>query len=137
MKIDCSITENFFKEWRRMCDTYRNCGGCPLVAYRGNTIEGSCGFYENPKCVIEKVQAWSDNNQFEIDWNKVPIDTPVLVRDAFDEEWEERYFAAYLPNASTKFFTFDDDSTIKYAQDIIHWVECKLADNVDPTPYYK
>ena len=31
----------------------------------------------------------------EIDWYKVAVDTPILVRDSEDEEWQRRYFAKY------------------------------------------
>lgn len=31
----------------------------------------------------------------DIDWSKVEVDTPVLVKDFPDEEWQRRYFARY------------------------------------------
>lgn len=31
----------------------------------------------------------------EVDWSKVPIDTPILVRVSEDEEWDKRYFAGF------------------------------------------
>ena len=31
----------------------------------------------------------------EIDWYKVAVDTPILVRDSEDEEWQRRHFAKY------------------------------------------
>ena len=33
--------------------------------------------------------------EHEIDWYKVAVDTPILVRDSEDEEWQRRYFAKY------------------------------------------
>lgn len=41
--------------------------------------------------------AWlfEEYEQPEVDWSKVEIDTPVLVRDAEYENWCRRYFAAY------------------------------------------
>ena len=29
----------------------------------------------------------------EVDWSQVEVDTPILVRDSEDEDWERRYFA--------------------------------------------
>ena len=31
----------------------------------------------------------------EIDWNKVEVDTPILVKDMEYENWRKRYFAEY------------------------------------------
>ena len=31
----------------------------------------------------------------EINWNKIKVDTPILVRNAEDEPWLRRYFAKY------------------------------------------
>lgn len=31
----------------------------------------------------------------EVNWNKVKVDTPILVRNAEDEPWLRRYFAKY------------------------------------------
>ena len=37
----------------------------------------------------------SKNNKEYIDWNTVPVDTPILVRDYEDEDWIPAYFAEY------------------------------------------
>ena len=36
-----------------------------------------------------------DEKEPEIDWSKVKVDTPILVRDSEDSKWLERYFAKY------------------------------------------
>ena len=36
-----------------------------------------------------------DCEEREVDWNKVAVDTPILVRDSEDEECRKRYFAKY------------------------------------------
>lgn len=77
-----------------------------------------CGFMENhgvPQmlgrdlknlCEINCVacgtalQLWLDEEyeeppKPEVDWNKVPVDTPILVRESKDREWKRRYFAKY------------------------------------------
>lgn len=30
-----------------------------------------------------------------VDWSKVPVDTPILVKDTEDDDWMNRYFAEY------------------------------------------
>ena len=138
MKIDCSITENFFKEWHRMCATQASCGGCLLNGGKGNIPDCMVTSSQSIKYIIEKVQFWSDKNQLEIDWNKVPMGTPVLVCDNnANNGWVKRYFAAYLPNAKEKFYAFSDGATRENADGITGWSECELADCIDPTPFWK
>ena len=36
-----------------------------------------------------------DEKEPEIDWNKIEVDTPILVRDSKDGKWLKRYFAKY------------------------------------------
>ena len=36
-----------------------------------------------------------DQKEPEIDWSKVKVDTPILVRDNEDSKWLKRYFAKY------------------------------------------
>lgn len=31
-----------------------------------------------------------------LDWNKVPVDTPILVKNLNGDEWKHRYFAEYV-----------------------------------------
>lgn len=33
-----------------------------------------------------------------VDWYKIPVDTPILVRDENDEKWEKGHFAKYENN---------------------------------------
>lgn len=40
---------------------------------------------------------WAEKEYEEppIDWSKVPVDTPILVRDYEEDVWEKRHFAKY------------------------------------------
>ena len=40
---------------------------------------------------------WCESEYVEpqIDWSKVPVDTPILVRDSQDDEWLHRHFARF------------------------------------------
>lgn len=40
---------------------------------------------------------WANSEYVEppVDWSKVAVDTPILVRDSADLEWTKRYFAKY------------------------------------------
>ena len=43
---------------------------------------------------------WLNSEYVEppVDWSKVPVDTPILVRDIESDGWERRYFAKYEDN---------------------------------------
>jgi len=61
MRIDCSITENFFKEWERYCaiqPACNHCGqddSCPVRVSKANQFNRLSKF-------VEEIQAWSDEN---------------------------------------------------------------------------
>lgn len=65
MKIDCSKTENYFTEKRRMTDMCndKKCKTCPLSFYH-NEAELSCDNFEQkyPKKAVEMVQKWSNEH---------------------------------------------------------------------------
>lgn len=59
-KIDCSVTVNFLKEWRRYCGG-RRCGDCDLSEHN------ECGFpacqvKDFPERAVDVIQKWSDEN---------------------------------------------------------------------------
>ena len=63
-KIDCSITENFLKEWNRMCDLYQTrCSAC-LMSSQHNEHEVSCTYLAklHPTEAIAIVQKWSNEH---------------------------------------------------------------------------
>jgi len=63
-KIDCSVTVNFLKERRRMCDSHRySCGDCPLKE-ASRHAKCTCSDYEYayPEAAIEILQKWSNEH---------------------------------------------------------------------------
>ena len=59
----------------------------------------------------------------ETNWNKVEVDTKVLVRDKPDDEWIKRYFARYDGN---KVYVFRDGRSSWNNVGITYWQETKL-----------
>ena len=59
----------------------------------------------------------------ETNWNKVEVDTKVLVRDKPDDEWIKRYFAKYEDD---KVYVFKEGKTSWNSIGIEHWQETKL-----------
>ena len=64
----------------------------------------------------------------EIDWSKVAVDTPILVRGSDNEEWNKRYFARY---ENGTIYAWKDGCTSWTAYDNIDvtaWELAKLAE---------
>ena len=85
--------------------------------------------YDIMKVVNPFTQEVIYEREKEIDWNSVEVNTPVLLRNSENEEWIERKFALYLPNAvkGYKFIAFTDNKTKENADDIIAYRYCKLV----------
>ena len=45
--------------------------------------------------VYTTLELMEKHKEPKVDWNKVKVDTPILVRNAEDEPWLRRYFAKY------------------------------------------
>lgn len=56
-----------------------------------------CGFYISNYSCKHKMLEWLDSEYVEppVDWSKVAVDTPILVRNSEEETWRKRYFAKY------------------------------------------
>ena len=114
------------------------------LGYRKAEIEnGTVFFYKN----CGRISQWSDrvdirstcfteeNQQIDIgeyigivDWSKVEVDTPILVKDDYDDKWEKAYFAKYEDemiyawnNGKTSFSARNEDDTYI-------WDRAKLAE---------
>lgn len=48
-------------------------------------------------CCVDKRIIWANSEYVEppVDWSKVAVDTPILVRNSEEEVWEKRHFAKY------------------------------------------
>ena len=100
----------FKPDWESFCGTMR-CYFCPTV-----------------------LQIWLDEEyeEPEVDWNRIPIDTLVRVRNSEDEDWTLQYFKCIsdiIPDH--KFEAWDDGRTSQTTDGIIkHWKYCELAEEV-------
>ena len=56
-----------------------------------------CAFNTYGKCCNDKIEKWANSEYVEppVDWSKVAVDTPILVRDREKEAWRKRHFAKY------------------------------------------
>lgn len=79
--------------------------------------------------VIEK---WANSEYVEppVDWSKVAVDTPILVRDNEDDVWRRRHFAKYVNNTV---YAWNGGATswsaCRSGNVITDWKMAKLAEN--------
>ena len=99
-----------------------------------------CSDCEFDKCDTsvcnEEFTKWanSEYKEPEIDWNKVPVDTPVYVWNS-DSDTYKRHFAGY---ANDKIITFTDGAT-SWSNDgyKAEWDNAKIKEGVDCSEWYK
>lgn len=95
------------------------CGGSKIAFDKATLEPISCYKLECKNCLFHtnsygycggKMEKWANSEYVEppVDWSKVVVDTPVLVRDSANLEWTKRYFAKY-ENGSV--FTWSDGAT--------------------------
>lgn len=82
---------------------------------------------------------WLDEEYEEpkVDWNKVPVDTLVMVRDNEDDEWVLRYFDSFEEEsframAGHNYMVFADGATSVTSGGLVeHWKYCELVEDED------
>lgn len=90
-----------------------------------------CEFRSEESCCFYKTDNWlfSEYKEPEIDWSKVKVDTPILVRDYEGSEWIKRYFAKF---ADGIVYTWQGGTTSWTASgeyNVISWKHAKLAES--------
>ena len=89
----------------------------------------SCGDLTCGACRVLQL-VWltegGDPKEPEIDWSKVEVDTPILVRHRLDGEWEKRHFAKY---ENGDVYAWDNGRTSWTVANEIKWKYAKLAES--------
>ena len=81
----------------------------------------------------EEMSAWKyaklpeDEKKPEIDWSKVKVDTPILVRDIKDGKWLERYFAKY--EDEKVYAWLGENTSYDACGQVAKWKYAKLAES--------
>lgn len=73
---------------------------------------------------------WCESEYKEppINWSKIPVDTPILVRDSKNDEWLHRHFAKFEDNVV---YAWDDGRTSwsSLSDEVVDWEYAKLAED--------
>ena len=76
--------------------------------------------------MLQTIWLMEEYKEPEIDWSKVEVDTPILVRDYESQEWEARHFAKYEDGV---IYTWDGGSTSWTSKgNVTEWKYAKLAE---------
>ena len=62
----------------------------------------------------------------QVDWSKVEVDTPILVRQREDSKWYKRYFAKY---ENGKIYAWENGRTSWNLDNMAYWQYAKLAED--------
>ena len=87
-----------------------------------------CGFLGADYTCNNKVHEWLNSEYIEpsVDWSKVAVDTPILVRDSKKESWKKRYFAKYYNGIVC---AWGGGTTSWSAERSTYWKYAKLAES--------
>ena len=117
------------KEDGRLCGFVKKHG---LFRMIGTNWENYCGAIDC-HCCNTILDLFLDE-EYEVDWNKVPVDTLVRVRNDENDEWLLRYFCEWneYTNTGHKYSTFPEGRTSKTATYYIeNWRFCELVEDED------
>ena len=87
----------------------------------------------------ELLKQWanSEYKEREIDWSKVPVDTPIYVWDNNDNRTYKRHFAGYN-QVNNMIFAFDNGGTSwSSGATTTRWIHAKIKEGIDCSEWYK
>ena len=128
----------FLKKFQRMCTFYGDCIHCPF-------INGEC-LINSPISMTENemiqfaniVEEWDKEHPVEIDWAKVPADTPVYVYQNKIDRKFPRHFVEYCPDCEKPFRCYSGGQSSWTSNGLTgNWVYCELANEEDKIKYAK
>ena len=123
------------KNYEKYADEIKEYNGDSICAdfiepYILKSINAKCINTSCTKCNLYRtIWLLEDYKEPEVDWSKVAVDTPILVRDFEyeDEEWEKRHFAQY---ENGKVYAWGEGCTSWTAynnSDVTEWEYARLA----------
>lgn len=98
-----------------------------------------CDFNTEVNCK-EKISEWanSEYKEPEIDWTKVPVNTPVYVRNNSSNNWNKMHFCRFDPNNNLYYCYFNGNTSWSNEEiSLCGWKQCKLAEGVECSEWYK
>lgn len=91
-----------------------------------------CDFYgDSDHSCRENVREWANSEYIEppVDWSKVAVDTPILVRDSGEEAWRKRHFSKYENGIVYSWIAGSTSWSVSASSNIVGWKFAKLAES--------
>ena len=90
----------------------------------------NCNGLDCIRCsMLRAIWLMEEYEEPEVDWSRVKVDTPILVRQGKNGEWLERHFAKY---ENGDVYAWVDGQTSWTGADEIKWKYAKLAESEEP-----
>ena len=116
-------------------------GSCDFMIKTVNPVYSDGWKCNDELCQREECEAclklfafWLDEEyeEPEVDWDDVPVDTLVRVRDNVYHEWSLQYFARFNEDETPQFVTWSSGTTSKTAKGSrVAWRYCELVEDED------
>ena len=93
-----------------------------------NILESDCCDGVNcSRCyMLQMLWLMKEYEEPQVDWSKVEVDTPILVKNREDDMWREMHFAKYK---NRNVYAWSDGQTSWSAYDMMVWRYAKLAES--------
>ena len=118
------------KNYEKYADKIRKCNGLHVCAdfIKPNILKSEDCEIDCTKCrMLQVLWLLEDYKEPEVDWSKVEVDTPILVRDFEGSDWFRRHFAKY-ENGTV--YAWDGGDTSWSGGDVMtDWKYAKLAES--------
>lgn len=107
---------------------YTHCSNCKKVLMEQANITEEEFYKESCRKNILK---WllSEYKKPEVDWSKVKVDTPILVRNTEKEEWQKRHFARFKNGKVYAWYDGLTSWSTAGEDDVNSWKYAKLAES--------
>ena len=91
------------------------------------SINAKCTDISCVKCHLYRtIWLMKEYEEPQVDWSKVEVDTPILVKNREDDMWREMHFAKYK---NGNVYAWSDGQTSWSAYDMMVWKYAKLAES--------
>ena len=97
-----------------------------VFAWTGGSTSEDAHNVRTPWKYAKLAENEKECKESKVDWSKVEVDTPILVKQGKNGEWLERHFAKY-ENGGV--YAWGDGQTSWTGEDKIKWKYAKLAEN--------
>ena len=92
-----------------------------------------CDYGKSDSCggFAYKFREWLNSEYVEppVDWSKVAVDTPILVRGYEEESWKKRHFAKYENGIVYAWIAGSTSWSARMSNDITDWKFAKLGES--------